>query len=93
MIPSLPPSWHAILAPEFDKPYWGELTSFIRNEYSNKQCFPEEKDIFRAYELTPFESVKVVILGQDPYHTAYDPGILGLSQDLAPEQRFLPTQE
>lgn len=65
------PSWYEVLAPEFDKPYWSELTAFIKNEYSQYNCFPVGKDIFRAFDMTPFESVKVVILGQDPYHTAY----------------------
>jgi uracil-DNA glycosylase len=87
------PSWYTVLASEFEKPYWDELTSFVKNEYVTKRCFPEGKNIFRAYDLTPFESVKVVILGQDPYHTAYESVILGMSRNLAPEQRFLPTQE
>lgn len=71
------PSWHEALAPEFEKLYWGELTSFVRDEYSRTPCFPPGKDIFRAFDLTPFDAVKVVILGQDPYHT---PGAaMGLS--------------
>lgn len=65
------PSWHEALALEFEKPYWNELTSFVKSEYSQVPCFPEGKDIFRAFDLTPFDAVKVVILGQDPYHTAY----------------------
>ncbi len=65
------PSWYEVLASEFDKPYWSELTAFIKSEYSQYDCFPLGKDIFRAFDMTPFESVKVVILGQDPYHTAY----------------------
>lgn len=65
------PSWQRVLAPEFDKPYWKELTDFVKNEYSQYSCFPIGKDILRAFDMTPFESVKVVILGQDPYHTAY----------------------
>lgn len=71
------PSWETVLAPEFGKPYWKELTDFIKNDYSQKKCFPEGKNIFRAFDMTPFENVKVVILGQDPYHT---PGAaMGLS--------------
>lgn len=63
------PSWHAVLASEFEKPYWGSLTSFVKSEYTTTRCFPEGKNIFRAFDLTPFDDVKVVILGQDPYHS------------------------
>lgn len=64
------PSWQrVVLAPEFEKPYWHELVSFVEEEYSKTICFPKKENIFRAFDLTPFESVKVVILGQDPYHT------------------------
>jgi uracil-DNA glycosylase len=66
------PSWQAVLANEFEKPYWQELTSFVEAEYSKNECFPKQENIFRAFDVTPFGSVKVVILGQDPYHT---PGI------------------
>lgn len=63
------PSWKTVLSNEFEKPYWQELTSFVKNEYNESACFPKGPDIFRAFDTTPFESVKVVILGQDPYHT------------------------
>lgn len=66
-------SWLAVLSSEFEKPYWQELTDFVKREYSQEQCFPEGKHIFRAFDSTPFDTVKVVILGQDPYHTAYIP--------------------
>lgn len=46
------------------------LTEFVKSEYSREVCFPEENSIFRAFDMTPFDEVKVVILGQDPYHTA-----------------------
>lgn len=71
------PSWHAVLSPEFQKPYWQPLTTFVKSEYSQVPCFPEGKNIFRAFDLTPFDSVKVVILGQDPYHTPW--AAMGLS--------------
>jgi uracil-DNA glycosylase len=64
------PSWYRALASEFEKPYWSILTDFVKREYSQRRCFPEGKNIFRAYDSTPFDAVKVVILGQDPYHTA-----------------------
>ena len=62
------PSWKAVLAEEFEKPYFQELTDFVRNEYTSKTVFPPPKDIFKAFDLCPFDQVKVVILGQDPYH-------------------------
>lgn len=62
-------SWKEQLQAEFGKPYWASLTSFVRAEYASAQCCPAGKNIFRAFDLTPFHDVKVVILGQDPYHT------------------------
>lgn len=61
-------SWKNLLKSEFEKPYFNELTEFVRNEYASKKVYPSPKNIFRAFELCPFENVKVVILGQDPYH-------------------------
>lgn len=63
-------SWKKVLSDEFEKPYFKELASFVREEYLNKKIYPAPKDILRAFELCPFEKVKVVILGQDPYHGA-----------------------
>ena len=64
-------SWYDVLSSEFDKPYWESLTEFVKKEYSTNRCFPEGNDIFRAFDTTHFEQVKVVILGQDPYHTRW----------------------
>ena len=61
-------SWKKILSSEFEKEYWQELTSFVKHEYAHKKIYPPGKQLFRAFELCPFEKVKVVILGQDPYH-------------------------
>lgn len=62
-------SWKEALAGEFDKPYFAELVRFLRNEKaSGARIFPPGSQIFRAFELTPVQNVKVVILGQDPYH-------------------------
>jgi uracil-DNA glycosylase len=61
-------SWKKLLQEEFNKPYFEELTNFIREEYKTKRIFPPPKDIFKAFDLCPFDQVKVVILGQDPYH-------------------------
>lgn len=61
-------SWKQALAAEFEKPYFIDLSQFVRKEYLKKTIYPTPKDIFQAFDLTPFDQVKVVILGQDPYH-------------------------
>jgi uracil-DNA glycosylase len=63
------PSWKQHLHAEFEKPYWEDLTAFVKSEYAAGPCCPQGKNIFRAFDLTPFDQVKVVMLGQDPYHT------------------------
>lgn len=71
------PSWHAALRTQFESPYFEELSAFVKGEYASGDCFPAARNIFRAFDLTPFDKTKVVILGQDPYHT---PGAaMGLS--------------
>jgi len=65
----LEPSWKQQLHTQFEQSYWDELAHFVRTEYAAGHCCPPGKDIFRAFDLTPFDKVKVVILGQDPYHT------------------------
>lgn len=62
------PSWGKLLAGEFEKPYFAELADFVRQEYSAGVCYPPGSLIFNAFWQTPFERVRVVILGQDPYH-------------------------
>lgn len=61
-------TWNEILADEMQKDYYQELQAFVQKRRAEVRVFPEEKNVFNALELTPFESVKVVILGQDPYH-------------------------
>ena len=61
-------SWKEVLAEEFEKPYFSLLASFIRKEYQETEVYPPGGKIFSAFDLTPFRDVKVVILGQDPYH-------------------------
>lgn len=61
-------SWSNVLSQEFEKPYFQELIKFVRQEYASKTIYPKGKDIFRAFDACPFNEVKVVILGQDPYH-------------------------
>ncbi|MBE6193378.1 MAG: uracil-DNA glycosylase [Rikenellaceae bacterium] len=60
--------WKEILSEEFSKPYFKELVEFVRAEYAAGEVFPKGRDIFRAFDKCPFEKLKVVIIGQDPYH-------------------------
>ena len=61
-------SWKPYLQEEFEKPYFKNLTQFVRQEYSQHKCFPPGKQIFNAFDHCHFNDVKVVIIGQDPYH-------------------------
>ena len=62
------PSWKEMLKDELAAPYFERLTNAVKLEYKTNRCFPEGRNIFRAFDLCPFNDVKVVILGQDPYH-------------------------
>ena len=62
------PSWKEALIEEFGKPYFATLSQFVREEYKKTRVYPPAKHIFRAFDLCPFNTVEVVILGQDPYH-------------------------
>lgn len=62
------PSWNALLSSEFEKPYFQALTAFVKKEYSEHTCYPKGKEIFAAFDKCPVEDLKVVLLGQDPYH-------------------------
>lgn len=61
-------SWKDVLKEEFEKDYFIKLTEFVRNEYRQHTCYPPGNEIFNAFNLCPLSKVKVVILGQDPYH-------------------------
>lgn len=61
-------SWKEHLQSEFDKPYWQNLTAFVKQEYASHVCYPPAKLIFSAFDHCSFDDVRVVILGQDPYH-------------------------
>jgi uracil-DNA glycosylase len=61
-------SWKQVLSDEFEKDYFNQLTSFVKQEYSSGTCFPPGSQIFSAFNHTPFKDLRVVILGQDPYH-------------------------
>ncbi len=63
------PSWQKVLAPEFDKPYFAGIVQFLKNEKAaGKEIYPAGPLIFNAFNLTPFDQVKAVLIGQDPYH-------------------------
>lgn len=64
----LDPTWKEALEPEFTKPYWQELTTNVADKYKTSLVYPKAGNIFRAFDLCPLDSVKVVIVGQDPYH-------------------------
>lgn len=81
------PSWRQYLQPEFETAYFKQLTDAVRQEYKNGPCYPPGHLIFNAFNLTPFDKVKVVIIGQDPYH---EPGqAMGLSFSV-PEGIMMP---
>jgi len=62
------PSWYEVLKPQFEAPYFSELKSFLIAERQQYTCYPKGANIFAAFDHTPFDKVKVVIIGQDPYH-------------------------
>lgn len=68
MTVKIEPSWGERLKDEFDAPYFCKLAEFVRSEYHTTRCYPPAGEIFNAFNLCPFDKVKVVILGQDPYH-------------------------
>ena len=83
------PTWKEQLEPEFQKPYFVQLTNAVRQEYRQTTCYPPGPLIFNAFNLTPFDRVKVVIIGQDPYH---EPGQAhGLSFSVQPGVPFPPS--
>ncbi len=61
-------SWYDLLKDEFDKAYYQQLTKFLTNEYQNYTVYPKAENVFNALNLVPYDKVKVVIIGQDPYH-------------------------
>ena len=65
---NLNPSWQSVLSEEIKKPYFLELMSQVKQEYQNTICYPPKELLFAAFDYCPFETVKVVIIGQDPYH-------------------------
>ncbi len=80
--------WLDCIQSEFKKPYYKELYQFVRNEYDTHVIYPPSDDIFNAFHLTPLSKVKVLILGQDPYHGAHQAH--GLCFSVLPDQPELP---
>ena len=68
MKPQLPPSWQAALSEELTKPYFKELQEFVSAERKRHTVYPPEEDVFNAFQYTPYDEAKVLLLGQDPYH-------------------------
>ncbi len=82
-------SWKQHLQPEFEKEYFKQLVEFVKNEYATATVFPPGPFIFKALNECPFENVKVLILGQDPYHT---PGVAnGLAFSANPDKKIPPS--
>lgn len=82
-------SWKNNLSSEFEKPYFKQLTRLVKQEYQDYTCFPKGKQIFRAFDACPFDQVKVVILGQDPYHGVNQAN--GLCFSVQPEIKLPPS--
>lgn len=83
------PSWREALASEWDAPYFSDLAEWVRGQYASKKIFPPAGRIFAAFDACPFNDVKVVILGQDPYHD--DGQANGLCFSVAPGVRMPPS--
>jgi len=64
----VPGEWNSVLSDEFQKPYWKQLGEFLIQERSSQTIYPPESEVFSAFELTPYQKVNVLLLGQDPYH-------------------------
>ena len=80
--------WLAPLNAEFKKPYYGKLYQFVRQEYASRVVYPPADDIFNAFHFTPLSKVKVLLLGQDPYHNEHQAH--GLSFSVLPDQPEIP---
>lgn len=80
--------WLDSIKGEFAKPYYKELYTFVKDEYNTKEIFPPADDIFNAFHFTPLSKVKVLLLGQDPYHNYHQAH--GLSFSVLPDQKDIP---
>ncbi|OPC80506.1 uracil-DNA glycosylase [Embleya scabrispora] len=86
---TLPESWQPVLAEELAKPYYAELTAYVDAERKEHQIFPPEDEVFAALEATPYQDVRVLVVGQDPYHD--DNQAHGMSFSVRPEVRIPPS--
>ncbi len=68
MLPNIHPSWKKALSDEFSKTYYAELTSYVNDQYETQVVYPPKEKIFAAFDFCAFDDVKVVVIGQDPYH-------------------------
>jgi uracil-DNA glycosylase len=89
LLEQIPASWREALAPEFEKPYMEKLEAFLASERAAHQVFPPENEVFHALEVTPIEDVKVLVVGQDPYHD--DGQAHGLAFSVRPGVRIPPS--
>jgi len=89
MKPFINNDWWPVLEPEFEQPYYSNLSSFINHEYQNENIHPDHDKIFEAFEWTSFDKTKVVILGQDPYHENHQAH--GLSFSVMPGVKVPPS--
>lgn len=80
--------WAEALGAEFRKPYYKQLYQFVREEYSKAVVYPPADDIFNAFHFTPLREVKVLLLGQDPYHNEHQAH--GMSFSVLPDQKDIP---
>ena len=83
--------WLDAIQPEFSKPYYKELFEFVKDEYNKTVVYPPADDIFNAFHFTPLSSVKVLILGQDPYHNVHQAH--GLCFSVLPDQPDIPDRK
>ncbi|MFI6978025.1 uracil-DNA glycosylase [Embleya sp. NPDC050154] len=86
---TLPESWQPVLAEELAKPYYAELTAYVDAERKEHQIFPPDEEVFAALEATPYEDVRVFVVGQDPYHD--DNQAHGMCFSVRPEVRIPPS--
>ncbi|SFQ06391.1 Uracil-DNA glycosylase [Lachnospiraceae bacterium XBB1006] len=88
-MPAITNDWLEVLNQEFKKPYYKELYEYVKEQYNTTQVFPPAEELFNAFHLTPLSKVKVVILGQDPYHNFGQAH--GLSFSVKPGQKIPPS--
>ncbi len=88
-MPKITNDWLSAIGPEFEKPYYKELRQFLIQEYRTRRIFPPADDIFNAFHLTPISEVKVLLLGQDPYHNVNQ--AMGACFSVPPGQEIPPS--